>query len=61
MKAVVACVSLAFSCGDDLRWIPLEIDESRHAKPGLKIFVVVIPKESLAGSSPAKPYFGKHQ
>ena len=29
--------------------------KSRHAKTGLKIFVVVVPKEGLAGASPAKP------
>ena len=29
-----------------------------HTKTGLKIFVIVIPKESLAGTRSAKPSFG---
>ncbi len=32
--------------------------EPCHAESGLKIFVVVVPKEDLANSSPAKPSFG---
>ncbi len=31
--------------------------ELTHAKTGLEIFVVVIPKEALAGRRPAKPSF----
>ena len=31
---------------------------SWHAKTGLKIFVIAIPKEGLATTSPAKPSFG---
>ncbi len=34
------------------------IDEPLHINTGLEIFVVVIPKEGLAGTSPAKPTFG---
>ncbi len=30
----------------------------RHAKTSLKIFVVVLPKQGLAGTSPATPLFG---
>ncbi len=33
-------------------------NEPSHAKTGLTIFVVVIPKESLADLAPAKPCFG---
>ncbi len=32
--------------------------ELRHEKTGLKIFVIVIPKGGLGGSSPTKPSFG---
>ncbi len=35
-----------------------KISEPCHAKTGLTIFVVVIPKEGLAGISPATPPFG---
>ncbi len=34
------------------------IFERCHAKTGLKIFVVVMPKEGLAGICPTKPCFG---
>ena len=32
--------------------------ELHHDKTGFKIFVIVIPKEGLADTSPAKPSFG---
>ena len=32
--------------------------EPHHTKTDLKIFVVVIPKEGLVGTRPAKPSFG---
>ncbi len=32
--------------------------EPCHAKRALMIFVIVIPKEDLAGNNPAKPSFG---
>ncbi len=30
----------------------------RHAKAGLRMFLIVIQKEGFAGTSPAKPSFG---
>ena len=42
-------------------WILLQshfIIEPRHAKTGLKIFVLVILKEGFDGTIPAKPLFG---
>ena len=35
----------------------LKTCELHHAKTGLKIIVVIIPKEGLGGTSPAKPSF----
>ena len=32
-----------------------------HAKTGLQIFVLVLPKEGLAGVSPTQPFFGMTQ
>ncbi len=42
-----------------LNYLPLEatlaVNEPHHTKIGLKIFVSFIPKEGLAGTSPAQP------
>ncbi len=38
-------------------WQVYNHSESCHDETGCKIVVVVIPKEGLAGSSPAKSYF----
>ncbi len=40
-------------------WPHINIFKPRHEKAGIKIFVVVIPKEGLVGISLAKPSFGK--
>ena len=41
-----------------LNYLPFEatlaVNEPHHTKTGLKIFVTVIPKEGLAGTSPAQ-------
>ena len=34
------------------------VNESDHAKTGLKTLVVVIPREDMANTSPAKSSFG---
>ena len=36
----------------------LDIYNARHEKTDLKVFVVVIPKEGLAGLGPANPSLG---
>ena len=42
----------------EIYWGHLAVQELCQAKTGLKIFGIVIPKEGLAGTLPAKPSFG---
>ena len=48
------------ACGDEesLDIVMALIGEARHKKTGFKVFVVVIPKEGLAGWGPANPSLG---
>ena len=49
---ILICLCLHWSC------VCLCLKELCHTQAGLKIFLIVIPREGLDGTSPVKPSFG---